>query len=79
MVVAYSARWHGVGFCYIKIWRITIVALNWGNIIMNFEGGTLNLLRPRGTDKRSLGFYGGGGVANLDEVSKRKTHVDTSL
>ena len=33
--VAYSARWHGVGFCYIKIGRSDIVALSWGNTIMN--------------------------------------------
>ena len=77
--VAYSATWRGVGFCCIKMGRSNFWA--WIEVILlwSFEGMTLNLLRPRGTKKKSLGFSGGRGSANLEEVSERKTHVDASL
>ena len=62
--VAYSARWHGVSFCYIKTGRSNMWA--WIEVILlwRLKGVALNLLRPRGTKIKSLGFYGGGGFAN---------------
>ena len=61
--VAYSARWHGVSFCYIKTGRSNMWA--WIEVILlwRLKGVALILLRQR-DKKKSLGFYGGGGFAN---------------
>ena len=63
--VAYSARWHGVSFCYIKTGRSNMWA--WIEVILlwRLKGVALNLLRPRGNKIKSLGFYGGGVLQTL--------------
>ena len=85
--VAYSARWRGVSFCYIRIGRSNMWP--WIEVILlwRLKGVALNLLRPgdnekslgflfcqRVNNRKSLGFYGGRVFANIRKKYVSRTY-----
>ena len=64
--VAYSARWRGVSFCYIKTGRSNMWP--WIEVILlwRLKGVALNLLRPR-DNKKIVRILWGRGVCKLCE------------
>ena len=66
--VAYSARWHGVSFCYIKTGRSNMWA--WIEVILlwRLKGVALNLLRPRDNKKIVRILWGRGFCKLCEEV-----------